>query len=83
MRAAAGVGVAAGLAFAAAGCGDSYEAVLDSQPIVLQRAPLGAPASSGIVGDGAYRRFERFRIPAIHRVKRGVKPGQQPPRIIH
>jgi hypothetical protein len=32
-----------------AGCGDSYEAVLDSLPIALTRAPMG----DGVAGDGA------------------------------
>lgn len=56
MRAAARLGaalaVAAGSA-ALAGCGDNYTADLDSLPIVLHRAPLGAPAASGITGQGA------------------------------
>jgi hypothetical protein len=33
--------LAAGLAVVAAGCGDNFSAVLDSQPIVLQRAEMG------------------------------------------
>src|SRR4051812_46493183 len=54
MRAAAGIAVGIAVAGGAAGgCGASYEAVLDSLPIVLQRAPLGAPAASGLTGDGA------------------------------
>src|SRR4029079_16807082 len=33
----------------AAGCGDSYSAVMDSLPIALIRAPIGG----GVAGDGA------------------------------
>jgi len=35
------------------GCGDNYTADLDSLPIVLHRAPLGAPAASGATAQGA------------------------------
>ena len=51
MRAAAvlGVGLVAAAPVMAAGCGDSYSAVVDSLPIALTRAPMGG----GVAGDGA------------------------------
>ena len=54
MRAA--VGLALGLTVASGvtgGCGDNYYAVLDSFPIALTRAPLGAPAALGATAQGA------------------------------
>jgi hypothetical protein len=51
VRAAAvlGVGLVAAAPVMAAGCGDSYAAVIDSLPIALTRAPMGG----GVAGDGA------------------------------
>jgi hypothetical protein len=51
VRAAAllGAGLVAAAPAMAAGCGDSYSAVIDSLPIVLTRAPMGG----GVAGDGA------------------------------
>jgi hypothetical protein len=49
VRAAAVLGVGLAAAAMAAGCGDSYSAVIDSLPIALTRAPMGG----GLTGDGA------------------------------
>ena len=55
VRAAAARALRAALAVAfalAGGCGDSYFAVLDSYPIPLTRAPLGAPAGIVVTAEG-------------------------------